>query len=367
MPYMDNNFGNPGSLHVLGRSAKAAVDRAREQVAEFMGADSPEQIIFTSGGSEGNNMVMLGVDGYMFWASKQKILVSQIEHDSILNTEEHLPYGVEMVFAKPKQNGIVTAREVEWSMGKLHDIGLVSVMSANNELGTLNPVSEICEVAHRFGALFHTDAVQAAGLYPLEVSKNEYDYVTISSHKIHGPKGVGALYVRDRRDIHSLIWGGSHQEFGLRGGTENVAGIVGFGKACELMSTGYEERRKHLDDLNDTLFASLARNFHKHQIDPKLLHINGSSPWDAKTINLRFDGVDAQTLLLMLDSQGVCVSAGSACTAHEDTPSHVLKAIGLTDEEARSSIRISFSHMNTIAEVEQAAQIIADCVKALRS
>lgn len=327
-----------------------------------MGADSPEQIIFTSGGSEGNNMVMLGVDRRMFWSCKNRILVSQIEHDSILNTQEHLPYGIEMVFAKPTQDGIVTAQTVAQAMNVLSNVGLVSVMSANNELGTLNPVFGICRVAHESGALFHTDAVQAAGLYPLEVSKNQYDFVTISSHKIHGPKGVGALYVRDRRDIHSLIWGGSHQEFGLRGGTENVAGIVGFGKACELMHGSYRTRAEKRGMITDTFLRTLIRSIGGSD----QFKVNGEPPLDFKTVNLRFDGVDAQTLLLMLDSQGICVSAGSACTAHEDTPSHVLKAIGLTDEEARSSIRVSFSDMNTVEEAESAAQSIADCVKVLR-
>ena len=342
-----------------------------------MGADSPEQIIFTSGGSEGNNMVLFGVDNWMCRHSKWYVVVSQIEHDSILNAEHNIPYDCSMALIPPTACGIVTAEQVQHALDGVTNpmvneffsdgIGLVSVMSANNELGTLNPVSEICEVAHKFGALFHTDAVQAAGLYPLEVSKNQYDFVTISSHKIHGPKGMGALYVRDPTTIHSLIYGGSHQEFGLRGGTENVAGIVGFGEACRLMSTGYEERRKFFEELGNALLASLAKNLTRHHMALDSFHINGEPPDDVKTINLRFDGIDAQTLLLMLDAQGVYVSAGSACTAHEDTPSHVLKAIGLTDEEARSSIRISFSHMNTIAEVEQAAQIITYCVKVLRS
>lgn len=339
-----------------------------------MGADSPEQIIFTSGGSEANNLALYWFENMYFRTEIHPFLVnSRIEHESLIRAADRLvenTHGCQHITLSPDDGGIITIAELEKMTRKCRErpsAVLVSVMSANNEIGTLNPVYGLCGYSHNQGWLFHTDAVQAAGLYPLNVSQNCYDFVSVSSHKIHGPKGVGALYAKSPELIHPLIFGGNHQEFGKRGGTENVAGIVGFGEACRLMSTGYEERRKFFEALGNTFLASIARNFTRHHLALDSFHINGEPPDDVKTINLRFDGIDAQTLLLMLDAQGVCVSAGSACTAHEDTPSHVLKAIGLTDEEARSSIRISFSHMNTIAEAEQAAQIIADCVKVLRS
>lgn len=367
-PYLTAEFGNPGSLHAAGRRAKAAVDAARQQVADFMGAQSPEQIIFTSGGTEGNNLVFYGLRKFLRFRGKPAILTTAIEHDSVLNAarRERQEGAVSLVLRDaPGPNGIITVEGIQKEIDRIpvsaDKIGLISVMSANNELGTLNPVYGICRLAHECGALFHTDAVQAAGMYPLNAETNEYDFVTISSHKIHGPKGVGALYARDPTQLSSLIVGGSHQEFGLRGGTENVAGIVGFGAACELLHGTYEERMTYRASI---VLRFLCRLLHDIAFRDRF-NINGCPPPDAKTLSLRFDGLDAQSLLLLLDSQGICVSAGSACTAHEDTPSHVLLAIGLTPEQARSSIRVSFSESNTMDDAEHAAAVIASSANAM--
>ena len=370
-PYLTDVYGNPGSIHQMGREAAAAVERAREQVMRFMGAEEPEQIIFTSGGTEGNNLVFKGIRYHLMRIGRTAIITTAMEHDSVLHAIDQIisDYGAfQKHLITANSEGVVTTGAFAKKIMELHSsqngdiVGLVSVMSANNELGTLNPVYGICCVAHRFGALFHTDAVQIAGMYPLNVKKNDYDFVTISSHKIHGPKGMGALYVKDPQLMRPLIAGGSHQEFGLRGGTENVAGIVGFGKACELMNEDYEERSRYRDALGGAFLRMLIKEIGGSD----QFSVNGNPPMDFKTISLRFDGIDAQTLLLMLDSKDICVSAGSACTAHEDTPSHVLTAIGLTAEEARSTIRISFSDLNTLQEAEEAGQILADCVKVLR-
>lgn len=373
MPYLMGKFGNPGSLHTMGREAASAVDDARQQVADFIGAKTPEQVVFTGGGTEGNNMVFNGLSAYMKVVGRDTIITSSIEHDSVLSSVKRERFGgwcKHITVAEPDSSGVITVDAVSRCVAGIkagdpsHLVGLVSVMSANNELGTFNPVFGICRISHQAGSLFHTDAVQAAGMYPINASRNDYDFVTISSHKIHGPKGVGALYVKDKEEtmFRPLIRGGKHQEFGLRGGTENVAGIVGFGKACALMNADYEERAVKRRRLTDRFLQTLIRSFGSSDE----FAVNGNPPLDFKTISLRFDGVDAQTLLLMLDSKGIEVSAGSACTAHEDTPSHVLLAIGLDPEQARSTIRVSFSEKNTPEEVETAALGIRECVSLLR-
>ena len=217
------------------------------------------------------------------------------------------------------------------------------------------------------GILFHTDCVQAAGCYPIDVVKIGCDFLSVSSHKIHGCKGVGALYAKDKSKLAPIVYGGSEQEFGLRGGTENVAGIVGFGKACEISSKSLHEDTVWVSTLKQRFFMALNEAL-KDTGDEGCVHVNGMSILTpGKTINLRMDGVDGETLLLMLDGKGVCVSAGSACRSHEAEPSHVLSAMGLSKDEARSSIRISFSKKNTADEAVRAAQILAGCISALRA
>lgn len=361
LPYLTTNYGNPGSIHSMGVQAAKAVEQARKRVAEFFGASSPDQIIFTSGGTEGNNLVFAGVMEYLKTSGKTGVAISAIEHDSIRKAADTYRHGWIQTIT-PNKNGVVSVDEVK-SQIDMSMVGLVSVMSANNELGTINPVQEICEYVHQSGALFHTDAVQAAGMYPLNVATNGYDFVTISSHKIHGPKGMGAVYAARPELLTPLIYGGAEQEFGLRGGTENVAGIVGFGKACELAGKDYTERGRKRIELCNTFMQVLEQCLGSDH----WFAVNGDPPLDFKTVNLRFDGIDAESMVLALSAMGVCVSAGSACRAHESEPSRTLLAIGLTPEQARSSIRVSFSDLNTKTEAVSAAQSIASYVKLMHT
>lgn len=358
MPYFTESFGNPGSLHTLGRSALAAVDHAREQVASFLGRD-PSQIIFTSGGSEGNSLVVRGILPELRRRGRAWLLVSAIEHESLLNAAKaSIKEGFYLSLVKPYYDGEIMPDAMRKAMQL--DTGFVSVMTANNETGVINDVNTIYGHCHSNGALFHTDAVQAAGTEDLSAIR--CDFMTVSSHKIHGPKGVGALFAADPSMLSPLIYGGAEQEHGLRGGTENVAGIVGFGKACEIAAKHREETCGNLKSLRDTFLHAL-----KQELAYGDVYVNGfCAPRTPKVLSLLFPGIDAQTLLLALDSCGVCVSAGSACTAHESQPSHVLTAMQLNEEEAHSTVRVSFSTDNTGEEVTSAARILASNVKTLR-
>lgn len=363
MPYLTDEYGNAGTLYGLGRSAAEAVQKAREQVATLFGC-TPDHVVFTSGGSESNNTVFKGLRHKLTEQGKKHLIVSAIEHDSVLRVAESLTKdGFYITYIKPSSDGRISPKVVEAAIQE--DTGLVSVMFTNNETGVTNDINEIGRICRQNEVLFHTDCVQAAGQYPLSVHKNDVDFASISSHKIHGPKGVGALYIREP-SIMPLVCGGSEQEFGLRGGTENVAGIVGLGAASEIAVINMQEDIIMVSMAKQKFYMELLHELNEFGIGDTL-HVNGGSAIDpGKAINLRFDGVDAQTLLLMLDSKGVCISAGSACRSHESEPSHVLTAMGLTAEEARSSVRVSFSKYNTVDEAEKAARDMASCVCVLR-
>ena len=356
-----DGYGNAGSLHSLGRRAKQAVENARVQVAEFIGSE-PEQIIFTSGGTEGNNLVFLGLEDHLRKVNRKKLLVSAIEHDSVLNAANamQIKRGFHVCKIPPCLDGRVVFEDAACLLDG--SVGLVSVMLSNNETGVFNPdVPWIAAESHRCGALFHTDAVQAAGFEKLDVEKLDCDFMTISSHKIHGPKGIGAVFAKDPSLLSPVLYGGSNQEFGLRGGTENVAGIVGFGKACEIAGRELEQNRLRIEHAAvvflNTLHQRLGDSCEKNGL-PDLVH--------NKAVNILFRGVDAETLLLALDGCGVCASAGSACNSVDLVPSHVLLAMGLTPEEAKSSVRFSFSKWIGPHEAAQAANIVANCVEHLR-
>lgn len=376
MPYLTDEYGNAGTLYELGRKSAEAIAKARQQVADLIGA-SPEQIIFTSGGSEANNMVFAGVKDYLISTGKTHIVTTQIEHDSVLNAVKKLckaqdiveysciKHGFDVEYVSPCNNGCVPYQSVLDSIGET--TGLISVMHTNNETGLKNQrIEDIGRECKEKGVLFHTDCVQAAGCNELNVDEIGCDFMSLSSHKIHGAKGVGALYVRDKSVVSPIIFGGSSQEFGLRGGTENVAGIVGFGVACEILRLSQKKDIKYIAELLQLLYDSIQKHLVEYGLE-HISHINGgtSANEHSKAINMRFDNVDGETLLLMLDARDVCVSAGSACRSHESEPSHVLLAMGIDPEGARNSIRFSLSRMNTREEVEKAAKIIADCVEAL--
>lgn len=364
MPYLTEQYGNPGSLYKLGRDAKAAVEKARAQVARLMGA-KPEQIIFTSGATEANNMVFEITRPFLERAGKTHVVTSQIEHKSVLKSVQRLV---------DKHNFDATFGGLSRSMSNLPEsitesitskTGLVSIMYANNEIGHAFDVRLIGKLCKKRDVLFHTDCVQAASYRPINVERIGCDFATISSHKIHGPKGVGALFVKDPDMWDPMILGGDNQEFGLRGGTENVASIVGFGRACELVmqhQTLAEQDR--LESMKTTFISSFDIRLNQYGLG-NVWMVNGCSRTATKTISFWVDGVDAESLILMADNAGVCISAGSACNSRLNTPSHVLTSIGLTPDQARSSFRVSFSRMNTVEEVAKAAEIIADCIATL--
>lgn len=361
MPYLTTQYGNAGTLYKFGRVANEAVQEARARVAQFIGGNQ-NNIIFTSGGSEANNLVFHGVKDYLKRIGRTHILVSAVEHDSVLRAAESLTKdGFDVEYIPVLDSGTVPSAAVERALRA--DTGLVSVMYVNNETGVENPVDDIGSICLKHGILFHTDCVQAAGCHPIDVTDIGCDFLSISSHKIHGPKGVGALYTKDTSVLSPLIYGGHDQEFGLRAGTEDVAGIVGFGRACEISNAQQNEDRTTVSILKQRFVTEL-----QNHLGGEAVHINGTSLLSpGKTVNLRIDGVDNESLILMLDNMDICVSAGSACQSHESKPSHVLTAMGLTTEEARSSIRVSFSRMNTVDEVADAAHIMASFIDVLRS
>lgn len=377
MPYLKDVYANPGTIYGFGRQAADAISKARKQVADFIGA-KPEQIIFTSGGTEANNLAIKGCKNHLTKINKKHIVTSPTEHDSVLRAIESLCNPLccnDKKCIKPEfytsflpvdKRGHIQVDELEHMSYTYDDIGLVSVMYANNEIGVLNNVASVGRICREKHILFHTDCVQAAGSVALDVTKIGCDFMSISSHKIHGVKGVGALYVRDKQYLSPIINGGLVQEFGLRGGTENVAGIVGFGKACELAGKGIEDYSRTVISFKKHFCEILKDRLADEHMETDV-SINGLLPkYPGKTLSLTFKNVDAETLVLMMGAKGVCISAGSACTSHESNPSHVLKAIGLSDDEARSTVRISFSEFNTVYEVERGAKLLAGCVKTLR-
>lgn len=352
MPYLTSEYGNPGSIYQLGINARRAVDKARAQVAAFIKA-SPDQIVFTASGSEANNLALTATP-----AGKPRIVTTLVEHPSIIQGVRNKGG----LYLSVDETGVINVPDLKGILSLRDDIGLVSVMYINNETGAENPIKEVANLCHESSVLFHTDCVQAAGCCDIDVNKIGCDLLSISSHKIHGPKGAGALFVRDKSCIHPVIYGGDKQEYGLRGGTENVAAIVGFGKACEMMSQNLHEIDIYNSVLKQKFYEALSGELTSLGCRDKL-HINGGSlVKHGKILNIRFDGVDSETLLLMLAVNGVCVSSGSACSNHESNPSYVLLAQGLTADEARSSIRISFSQLNTEQEVIEGAKAIASCV-----
>ena len=372
MPYLTSEYGNPGGMYTPGRKAREAVENARSQVAKLFGC-SPEEVIFTSGGSEGNNMVLRGAAEWMRNSGKTEIITTSMEHDSVLRTVKELERlnGFHASFADPNpdEQGAVNPQDISNLItGKT---GIISVMHVNNETGVINDIRSVADMISGFAGsgsrtrpVLHSDCVQSAGNYDINVDRLGVDLATVSSHKIHGPKGVGAVYCRNNTEgfrLSPLITGGLMQEHGLRGGTENVPGIVGFGKACEIASSNLEKIRKTYTLLSEKFLHALWYSLGYDSVE-----INGASMMDGKTVNLWIKGVDAQSLILML-SDRVCLSAGSACASHSSEPSHVLRAMGFPDDRCGESVRVSFSDLNTEEEVEEAALLVASSATILRN
>ncbi len=353
-PYLTSVYGNANSVHQIGREAVKGLDFARETVANIIGADFNE-IYFTSGGTESNN---LAIRGAFYANNKPKFVTSSIEHLAVLQTANELEkQGAKTVKIKPRANGIVCVEDFERE--NLKDAFLVSLMLANNEIGTIQPVKELSQICKREGALLFTDAVQAMGVTDINVKSLGVDMLSFSGHKFGGPKGVGVLYVKNGCRISPQITGG-HQERLKRGGTSNVAGAVGLANALKLTRENLDKDVSYLQSLRNYFIDQL----YKLNINVKL---NGDRqnrlPGNA---NITFFGVDGEALLYALDLNGVCASLGSACSSGSVEPSYVLKEIGLSDVEAKSTVRFTLSKNNTYEQIDRAVKIIKNCVESLK-
>jgi cysteine desulfurase len=352
-PYFLERFGNASSIHHEGQQARAAVEQARDSVAARLNARASE-IVFTSGGTESDNLALFGN-----LRPGDHLVTSAIEHSAVLHTAEHLQRrGIYVTFVPSDAHSRITPEAVQAALQP--NTRLVSIMLANNETGVLQPAAEFAAIAHQHGALFHTDAVQAAGKLPIDVAALDCDLLSVSAHKIHGPKGVGALFVRRGIRVSPLFYGGTHERQ-RRAGTENVPGIVGFGAAAELAqrwfaANGPAELAALRDRLESGLLAAIPQT-----------GVNGvGSPRVPNTTNLYFDHVEAEALLIALDLKGLAVSGGSACQSGATLPSHVLLAMGLSTARARASMRFSLLREATAADVDFALEVVPTAVTRLR-
>ncbi len=358
MPYLTEVYGNPSSLYSVGGKAKEALETARENIAKNLGAKSANEIFFTSGGSESDNWAVKGVAHALKASGKKHIVTSKFEHHAILHTCAALEKeGFEVTYLDVYENGLVRVEDVENAIRE--DTALVTIMYANNEIGTIQPISEIGAVCKKKGVLFHTDAVQATGYVKINVAEQNIDLLSMTAHKIHGPKGCGLLYIRRGVKIQNLIDGGA-QERNRRAGTENVAGIVGLDVALQIAIDTMEQRNAKLTKMRDRLIDGLLK-IERSRINGDRIHrLPGN-------VNMCFEGIEGESLLLRLDLKGVQASSGSACTSGSLDPSHVLLAIGLPHEIAHGSLRLSFSDENTEEDIDYILEIVPEIVSYLRS
>ncbi|MDZ7718078.1 MAG: cysteine desulfurase family protein [Balneolaceae bacterium] len=350
MPFLKENYGNANSAHQLGRTSKVAIEDARENIAKMLNAE-PSEIIFTSGGTESDNAA---IKGMIAGTGKKEIITSPIEHHAVLHPVEALENeDVSVKYLKPSETGIITAEQVSEAISD--KTAIVSLMHVNNEIGSINPIKEIAAVCREKGVPFHSDTVQSIGKIPVDVKELGMDALSISAHKIYGPKGVGVLYVKNGAPWEPWLQGGS-QERERRGGTSNVPGIVGLSKAMEIALDELEENASHFLSLREFAIQQLEERFGER------FYINGPKTGGAPhVLNVAFlspdqKGLDGEMLLLNLDIEGICVSNGSACTSGATEPSHVLSGIGLSQERCNSSIRISFGKHNTKKEIKYLAE-----------
>ena len=358
LPYMNAYCGNPSSLHTLGQEAKKALEDARTKVAALIGADKKESIIFTSGATESNNLAIKGI-AHRYKDRGTRLITSNVEHMSVVNPMKYLSTkGFETVFLPVDKYGFVILEKLEEELtGKTT---LVSVVCANGEIGTVEPIQEVSKIVHSKGAYLHVDGAAACGQIPIDVKKEGIDLLTISSNDMYGPKGVGALYVKEGIRLEPQLHGGG-QERGIRSGTENLPGIVGFGKAAEIakkeMSTESTRLAKLRDRLIDGLLKPIPYSFLNGHPSKRL----------PDNVSVRYSFIEGESMLLSLDLEGVFASSGSACTAKTLEPSHVLLAIGLKHEEAHGSLMFTLGRENTEEEVDYAASLMPNIVKRLRA
>jgi cysteine desulfurase len=359
LPYFTKYYGNPSSIHAFGREALSAVDTAREHVGALLGARDDE-IVFTAGGTESDNLAIKGVA----YLNKEKrklngphIITSAIEHPGVLEVCRHLEtQGFSVKYLPVDKYGMVNPEELRNSISK--NTFLISIMFANNEIGTIEPVEEIGKIAHEHDILFHTDAVQAVGKVPIDVKKQHIDLLALSSHKIYGPKGVGALYIRNGVKLQPIIHGGGHEK-GVRSSTLNTPGIVGLGTACKLAQKRMKHDTTHMKTLRDMLIKNVL------QIEES--YLNGHP--EKRLVNnahFRFTGIEGESLLLGLDEEGIAASTGSACSSKKLQASHVLLAIGLDPVQAHGSLRLSLGRETTKEEITRVSQVLPQVVERLR-
>ena len=356
MPYLTEEYGNPSSLYSIGRSAKRAVERARTQVANLINANRNE-IYFTGCGTESDNTALKGI-AYGYKDKGNHIITSKIEHNAILESCKMLEKsGFKITYLNVNKDGIINLQELENSITK--NTILISIMFANNEIGSIQPIKQIAKIAKQNNIVLHTDAVQAVGNVPIDVEELGIDMLSMSGHKINAPKGIGALYVRNGIEFEKFMNGG-HQEKNKRAGTENLAGIVGLGKACELARTNLRYHIEYIKRLRDYYHLLVLNNINNVKINGSMeSRLPGNS-------NISFLGVDSTALLLELDKKGICCSAGSACNSGEAVPSHVLTAIGLDSKISKSALRVTFGDNNSKEEVEYLVENIKKSVQKLR-
>jgi len=356
-PYLDIRYGNASSIHSFGREAHEGVENARKQVAELIDA-SPKSILFTSGGTESDNTAIKGV-AFKHRNKGKHIITSDIEHPAVLETCRYLEsIGFKVTYLPVDRQGLISLESLEKSISK--ETILITVMHANNEIGTIEPIQEIGEVAQKNEITFHTDAIQTTGKIPLDVRRLKVDLLSISAHKIYGPKGVGVLFRREGVVIEPLLHGGGH-EGGLRSGTENVAGIVGMGKAAELAKARMAEDLDRLTTLRDKLIRRVLTETEESYLNG---HGEKRLPNNA---HFRFSGIEGESLLLSLDEKGIAASTGSACSSKKLLPSHVLMAIGLNEVQAHGSLRLSLGRCNTGQEIDYICDSLSEAIERLRA
>ena len=356
LPYLKDEFGNPSSLYSIGRSAKRGIEKARRQVAELINCN-PEEIYFTSCGSESDNTAIKGIAA-AYRKKGRHIITSKIEHPAVLHTCQVLEkQGFRVTYLDVTKNGMINMEQLRKSISM--DTILISIMAANNEIGTIQPIEEISKIAKMYNIIFHTDAVQTCGNMHIDVKKMGIDALSLSGHKINAPKGVGALYIKSGIEFEKFIDGG-HQENNKRAGTENVAQIVGLGKACEIARENLDKHMKYLQELRDYYINEIETRIQNVKLNgDRKMRLPGNA-------NFSFKGVSGETLLLKLDEREMCASTGSACSSGSLEPSHVLTAIGLSKEDANSSLRTTFGEINTKEDVKELADSLVEIVEDLR-
>ena len=357
LPFLRESYGNPSSLYTLGQKAAESLQASRETMAKYLGCDARE-ITFTSGGSEADNQAIISAAKLGAKKGKKHIISTKFEHHAVLHTLKKLEKeGWEVTLLDVHEDGVVRVDELRDAIRE--DTCLVTVMFANNEIGTVQPITEIGAICRERGVPFHTDAVQAAGHMPIDVKAMNIDMLSMSGHKFHSPKGVGVLYVKRNIPLLSLIEGGT-QERGKRAGTENMAGIVALAAALKESCDNMEANNAKIIPMRDKLFAELSKIPHSK--------INGSLEHHVPgTVNMCFEGIEGESLLLLLDDKGVCASSGSACTSGSLDPSHVLLALGLPHEIAHGSLRLSIGEYNTMEEIDHIIKVVPEVVEYLRN